>query len=83
MILCVCQLMDESKLLSHQTKLEQWQERQEEKKHLFTITQDNLSSGSPGSGSSSPATPSRGGKVGTPLPSIQYCMLKSRGLGGA
>ena len=73
--------MDESKLLSHQTKLEQWQERQEEKKHLFTITQDNLSSGSPGSGSS-PATPSRGGKVGTPLPSIQYCMLKNGGLGG-
>ena len=59
---CVYQVMDESKLLSYQTRLEHWQERQEEKKHLFTITQDNLSkSGGPGS---SPSTPSRGAKVG-------------------
>jgi hypothetical protein len=60
---CVYQVMDESKLLSHQTKLERWQERQKEKKHLFTITQDNLSGSD---GGSSQATPSRGGKVGTP-----------------
>ena len=73
--------MDESKLLSHQTKLEQWQERQEEKKHLFTITQDNLSSGSPGSGSS-PATPSRGGKVGIPPPPSQHSILHVEKWGG-
>ena len=66
--------MDKSKLLSHQTKLEQWQERQEEKKHLFTITQDNLSSGS-----GSPATPSRGGKVGTPS---QHSILHFEKRGG-
>ena len=54
------QVMDESKLLSYQSKLEQWEEKEEEKKHLFTITQDNLSS--PTSGSN-PTTPSRGGKV--------------------
>ena len=35
--------MDESKLVSYQTKLKKWEERKEEKKHLFTMTQDNLS----------------------------------------
>ena len=53
--------MDESKLLSYQTKFERWEERQEEKRHLFTITQDNLSNS--GSGSNI-VTPSKDGKVG-------------------
>ena len=43
------QVVDESKLVSYQTKLKKWEERQEEKKHLFTITQDNLSSTGSGS----------------------------------
>ena len=57
------QVTDETKVQSYQSQLEKWEMQQEEKKHAFTITQDDL----PSVGSSSTVTPSRGGMVSNKL----------------
>ena len=54
------QVTDESELMNYRSQLEQWEVRQEEKKHMFTITQADLSWGS-----SNTAIPPKAGKVGT------------------
>ena len=64
--ICLCpiysQVTDESELMSYRSRREQWEVRQEEKKHVFTITQADLSSGGVGGGSNT-TTPPKGGKV--------------------
>ena len=54
---------DESELLRYRSRLERWETQQEEKKHVFTITQDDL----PSSRGSKTAPPFKGGTVSVKL----------------
>ena len=54
------QVTDESELLSYRSRLEQWEARQEEKRHMFTITQADLTHSRD---SRNTATPPKAGKV--------------------